>query len=249
MHWDYILLLAILGVLVPWRSAVRVRELLDGPALSSFERILVYLSTIAFQWIAVALILWRCMAHRVPLAEIGLAFPHPARAIFVAIGLSFILIINQVFGVRRIAGLPRENRGIIVKLSEKLLPRTPKEAWFSIFLIFTVAICEEFIYRGFVELIFTKLFANSVLLGVVLSAAFFASAHLYQGRKGIITTFVIGLIFSTVRIWTGSLASSIVVHFFVDLSAGIAAYKFLPFREDSVVAISLLCWHRTTIRP
>ncbi|MHB8754800.1 MAG: CPBP family intramembrane glutamic endopeptidase [Candidatus Acidiferrales bacterium] len=239
MHWDYILILAVLAVVVPWRSSSRIRALLDGPELASSERILLYLSTIAFQWAAVAVILWRCRAHNLSWAALGMVLPHPFRAIAVAVGVSAVLIFNQIYGIRRVAALPCEDRGLVAKLAEKLLPRASNEIFFAILLVTTVAVCEEFIYRGFVEAIFANVISGSALAGAVISAALFSLAHLYQGRKGLVTTFAVGMIFSAARIWTGSLLPSIVIHFAVDFAVGLAAMKFLPLRRDSVVLAAL----------
>src|SRR6185437_12195487 len=248
MHWDYILILAILAVVVPWRSLDRIRELLVGPGLTSSERILLYLSTIAFQWAAVAVILWRCLAHHLSWATLGVALPHPVRSLTAAAGVSITLVFNQVYAVRRVAALPYESRGTVPKLAEKLLPRASGEAWVGLLLVFTVALCEEFIYRGFVEAVFAGAFSGSALAGAVIAAAFFSSAHLYQGRKGLITTFAVGLIFSAARIWTGSLLPSIVIHFAVDFSVALAALKFLPLRQDLLAIYAFHLPERRCVR-
>jgi membrane protease YdiL (CAAX protease family) len=52
-------------------------------------------------------------------------------------------------------------------------------------------------------------------------------AHLYQGKRGLITTFVVGIILVSVRIWTGSLLPVIVAHAAIDLVAGLYASKIL----------------------
>ncbi|HEV2616123.1 MAG TPA: type II CAAX endopeptidase family protein [Candidatus Acidoferrales bacterium] len=239
MHWDYILLLAILAVLVPWRSLSRIRELVAAPQLASSQRMMLYASTIIFQGAAVAVILWRCSAHHLSLAAIGVAFPPPLGSIIGAVGLSLILVLNQIYAIRHVATLPHEGRGVVAKLAEKLLPRTKNEAVLGTLLVLTVAICEEFIYRGFVQTVFTTFLAGSAAAAAVISAAFFSSAHAYQGRKGLITTFAVGVILSAVRIWTGSLFPSIIIHFAVDFSVGVAALRFLPFRGDPLALISL----------
>jgi membrane protease YdiL (CAAX protease family) len=114
------------------------------------------------------------------------------------------------------------------------LPRTSIEAWVGLLLVLTVALCEEFIYRGFIEAIFASTFSISILAGAVISAAFFSSAHMYQGRKGLITTFAVGLVFSAARIWTGSLVPSVIVHFAVDFSVALAALKSLPLGPEPI---------------
>jgi membrane protease YdiL (CAAX protease family) len=233
MHWDYILLLAVLAVFVPWRSSSRVRALLDGPQISSSERIQLYLSTMAFQWLAAAVLVWRAEAHRLPLANLGIALPHLWRAVLVGAVVSLVLVLNQIFGLRRILALPAQQRGILPRLAEKLLPRSRVEMFVAVALVISVAICEEVIYRGFVQTVFQDALSNSVVGGAAVSSLFFSVAHLYQGRKGIVTTFVVGLIFSAARVWTGSLVSSVFIHFCVDLSAGIVAARFAKYESSA----------------
>ena len=231
MRWDCVVILVILGAFVPWRSRARVTMLLRSGALASADRINLYLSTIAFQWTASAIILWRCAAHGLQRSALGLLLPDVSRALVATASISALLVLNQVFGVRRLAKIPLEKRGMMAQLAEKLLPRTKSERYFAITLVVTVAICEEFIYRGFIQTLFQQTL-SSALAGAAISAAFFALAHLYQGRRGLLTTFVVGLIFSAVRTWTGSLWPSIFIHFATDLSAGVASSRLLTPAES-----------------
>lgn len=224
MPWDYIAILAVLAVIVPWRSTARVQAMLRSPVPP--PRIGLYLSTMVFQWGISAILLWRTQAHGLRFAQLGLAVPNEKRAIIAAASLSAALVLNQIFGVKRLRSLPAERRGLIPQLAEKLLPRNRREVVIAVALVITVAICEEFIYRGFIESVFEQAFA-SVFAGAVISAAFFAVAHMYQGRRGLVTTFVVGLLFSAARIWSGSLLPPIVMHFAADFTAGAAASRML----------------------
>lgn len=226
MHWDYIAILAVLAIIVPWRSSARVQMLLDSETLAQGERTALYVSTMIFQWGVSAIILWRARAHGVSVAQLGLDVPNLKRGLLIAIVFSALLVLNQVFGVRRIATMPPEKRGLIARLAQKLLPRSWSEIVAGVALVGTVGVCEEFIYRGFIEAIFQQAFA-SVVVGAVISAMFFAVAHVYQGKRGLVTTFIVGLIFSGTRIWTDSLMPSMVTHFAVDLSAAVAASRML----------------------
>ena len=226
MYWDYIAILAVLAVIVPWRSLARVQALLDSETPASGERVALYVSTMIFQWGISAIVLWRALAHGVSAAQLGLDVPNVELAIAVAAVLSALLVLNQVFGVKRIAGLPPEKRGLIARLAEKLLPRSRSEIIVGVALVATVGICEEFIYRGFIETIFEQALASAIA-GAVISAVFFSVAHIYQGRRGLLTTFIVGLIFSAARVWTHSLMPSMIIHSAVDLSAAIAAAKML----------------------
>jgi membrane protease YdiL (CAAX protease family) len=70
------------------------------------------------------------------------------------------------------------------------------------------------------------------------SAALFAVGHLYQGRPGVMMTFLLGLIFASIRVWTGTLIPCVMVHLVVDSVAGIAGPKLLQ-RADSLRMLSL----------
>jgi membrane protease YdiL (CAAX protease family) len=226
MHWDYIAILVLLAIVIPWRSTTRVQSLLESAEFGSTRRMALYLSTMVFQWALAGIILWRSAVRGLSEAQLGLDIPNVQRAITVTIVLSVVLVLNQIFGIKRLARVPLGERGMIGRLAEKLLPRSRREAFVGIGLVVTVAICEEFIYRGFVEGIFQQSL-RSVIAGAVISALFFAVAHLYQGRRGLLTTFAVGLIFSAARVWTGSLLPSIIVHFVADFSAGVAASRML----------------------
>ena len=56
LHWDFLLILLVLAVVVPWRGMSRVQLLLSSTSFSSSERIALYGSTIAFQWLGTAII-------------------------------------------------------------------------------------------------------------------------------------------------------------------------------------------------
>ena len=88
LPWDFIVILIVLAIVVPWRGAVRVRALMRRDALTSVDRIALYASTIAFQWLATGIILWRAVAHGYRLADLGLSLPSPWLAAVVGVGLS-----------------------------------------------------------------------------------------------------------------------------------------------------------------
>jgi membrane protease YdiL (CAAX protease family) len=86
------------------------------------------------------------------------------------------------------------------------------------------------LYRGFVFMAFVRLIVNFWLpnaAAAILSSAWFSLAHLYQGRRGIITTFVVGMVFVLIRMWTGSLIPAITAHIGIDLVVGIYAPRIL----------------------
>ncbi len=232
--WDFALILLLLGVFVPWRGAVRIRKLFRQPQLTAADRLALYASTIAFQWFASGIVLWRATARNISLSELALALPKPGLTIIVAAALSALVVTNQIVAIRRLSRMPPERHGFLGQMARKVMPQTLVESLAFVALVATVALCEEFIYRGFVEAIFENA-AGSAFFGVVASAFFFSIAHLYQGKRGLGTTFLVGLIFAGIRVWTGSLIPTMAAHFAADLCAGLIGARWLrlPQRQAS----------------
>lgn len=194
------------------------------------DRLALYRSTILLQWVLACLVGWRCAARSVGLEELGLTTGDSRQVAWVTIALTCFLCLNQVIGLRRIARIPPEQRGSLFAITAKIMPRSNSEMLAYAALACTAGISEEFLYRGFVFTAFVRMFVNygpPNALAAILSAGWFSLAHLYQGRRGIITTFVVGLIFATVRIWTGSLIPAVAAHVGIDLVAGICVSRFL----------------------
>ena len=107
------------------------------------------------------------------------------------------------------------------------MPHNSIEALVFVALVSTVALCEEYLYRGFAFAAFQRAAGGSMFLAAIGSSALFALGHLYQGRRGLRTTFIVGLLFAAARIATASLIPSIAAHFVTDLAAGLAGPRIL----------------------
>jgi membrane protease YdiL (CAAX protease family) len=232
MHWDFALILLFLGLAVPVLGRRRVRQLMQMPSTTKMDRISLYASTLAFQWIAAGVIIWRTNAHQIRASQLGLAIPNPALAVSATAVLAALILLNQILGLRRLATQPEKIHGILPQLALKLFPQDDVERLAFFALVTTVAVCEELIYRGFVQRVFQDWSRDSAIVAVIGSAVFFALAHLYQGRRGLVSTLTIGLLFSTIRAWTGSLLPCVVAHFIADITVGMLA----PGRVRAVIA-------------
>ncbi len=236
MPWDFAVILLVLGVFVPWRGAVRIKQILARPRLDTTDRLTLYASTLVFQWLAVGVAAWRCHARGVTVQQLGVAFPEPELTAATALALSFLLAANQFYSLRRVARLPPERQGFLHKMARNVMPQNALEALAFIPLVSTVALCEEFLYRGFVFAVIRNAARDSLLIAALASSALFALAHLYQGRPGLASTFLVGLIFAASRIATGSLVPSILAHLLADLMAGLYAPRLLTARATPAPA-------------
>ena len=182
-----------------------------------------YVSTAAFQWIGTAVIVWRAHARGISSADMGLAMPKPALTFAVTVGLTTLIAFNQLFSLKHLATQPPEAQGIMWHLARKVFPQSGLERAVFSGLVLTVAICEEVIYRGFAQRAFENWSGGMVAAGIVGSALLFGVAHLYQGRRGLVATSVVGLLFSAIRAVTGSLGAVMIAHFATDTMAGFLA--------------------------
>jgi uncharacterized protein len=223
MHWDFAFILLFIGVVVPWMGRRRMRQLFKMPSTTRLERLSLYASTIAFQWITTCVILWRTASHGIHPPELGLAIPSAELTWTVSILLSGLILANQIVSLRRITTHPKEMRGLLPDLASKVFPQDAVERLVFIALVSTVAVCEELIYRGFVQYVFQSWAGGAVIVGIAASALFFGLAHLYQDKRGTASTVVIGAIFSAIRSWTDSLVPSVIAHFLADLVVGLFA--------------------------
>ena len=225
LPWDFVAILLVLGIIVPWRGGVRMRALMARPQVSSAERISIYVSTIAFQWFAAGITTWRVIARGWSLDLLGLSPGSPASGIALGAAMAVVLGALQFASLRQLSRLPPEKRGHLYRIASKLMPQNLTEALPFVALVCTVSLCEEFLYRGFAFAIFQDLGGESTAVAIAGSSALFAAGHLYQGRRGVANTFVLGLLFAGARAWSGSLVPSIVAHLTVDLVAGLAGRR------------------------
>lgn len=235
MPWDIVLIFFVLGVLVPWRGRVRLKQLLAKPRVESSERLALYASTIAFQWVAVGIAGWRAWAHGFTRQELGLTVADPlAAAAFSIVGTGLIVAL-QWLNLRRIGRSTSPVRAPLQALAQRILPQSPRELALFFALAVTAGLCEEFLYRGFAmaSLRHVDLPAWSVVL---ISAVLFGLAHLYQGRGGFAGTLILGLLFGFARVSLGTLLPVVAWHIGVDLVAGIAGPRYLVSKAQSVEA-------------
>jgi membrane protease YdiL (CAAX protease family) len=233
MHWDFALILLFLGTAVPWLGRRRVRQLMQMPQTTKQDRLLLYASTIAFQWLAVGIILWRTSARRISLASLGFQIPNAGLVALVSTLLAALVLANQLVSLRRISRGTGGTQGILPELAKKVFPQDSSERLAFFAVVITVSVCEEVIYRGFAQHVFRNSLRGSALAGILGSAALFAVAHAYQGRKGIAATFIIGMIFAAIRTWTGSLLPPILAHFVADFTAGMLAPERFRLLRDA----------------
>ena len=205
-------LLKIIGLLllllaVPVFSIVTFRrpEILDVP------RKALYASAVFSSWLLAILIAAIELLEQRRLG--GFSLPHAsdlARWTVLIIGISVGAMLAEV-ALQKFGLWPEES-----PLVRRLMPDTPGEKLWCIFLLSpTAAICEEFVYRGFL-LSLLRALLDSTGWAVAIASAAFGLAHPYQGWRGMARAALLGALLAWPVLRLGSLAPSIAAHFVID---------------------------------
>jgi uncharacterized protein len=227
MPWDIWLIFLVLAVVVPWRGRIRLKQLLAKPRVESKERISLYVSTIAFQWIAAGIAAWRAWAHGYTRAELGWGTgPNLFRSVIAAVCGTVVLAGLHWLNFRRMGSLLDKLPARVQAMATRILPQSAQERMPFLALAVTAGCCEEFLYRGFAMAVFARA-GFPIWASVVVSSVLFGVAHLYQGRGGLVGTGILGLLFGTFRALTGSLLPVAAWHAAVDIVAGLAGPLYL----------------------
>jgi membrane protease YdiL (CAAX protease family) len=202
----------------PFAGRRRYRRLKAEVATNPDARIRHYRRGIAGEWLAVGVVVVIGLLAGRDLGSIGLRTGSDARAamndvLAVAIVLGASAVIFRFGGSNIRALLRRQARGFI-----ELLPRSREERLTFGALAITAGVCEEVVFRGFGIAYVRWLWpAASQPFIIVVTAAAFGFAHLYQGIRGVLLTGLVGAYLAWLTLSTGSLLPAIVVHALIDL--------------------------------
>ncbi len=132
------------------------------------------------------------------------------------LGLGLLLLVSATVLVSVLGGHPHgssPNQAITY-----LLPQTPIELVLWLVLSVVAGICEEAVYRGYLQVQFTAL-TRSVPAGILISAAAFGAAHSYQGLGRALVIAVSALLYGAFAHWRGTLRPGMFAHSLQDALA------------------------------
>jgi CAAX protease family protein len=104
-----------------------------------------------------------------------------------------------------------------------LLPIGPMESSLWIVVSIIAGLCEELVYRGYLQ---RQLWAliQSFPLALLLQACIFAAAHIYQGWKPALITGFYGIAFGLLAAWRRSIIPGAMAHSLIDIIGGFARH-------------------------
>ena len=210
-----ICVLAVLGVWAYWGStrSDQMRAAANPDRVSFYTRILL------FEWFMFAVVVLGVRLNGSPLRTILGDRWRSVREVLRDIGIAgaFWIVFTtvlSVFGSHRSATSSRAVQFI--------LPQGGLETTLWIALSITAGICEETLYRGYLQRQFTAM-TKAVPLGVLLSAAAFGLGHSYQGLAGAIRITLGGVLLGILAHWRGSVRPGMIAHAWGDFFAGVLA--------------------------
>jgi uncharacterized protein len=115
-------------------------------------------------------------------------------------------------------------RTAVLGRNVSMLPHRGIELTLWIALSVTAGICEETIFRGYLQRQFMAL-TKSAPAGILLSAAAFGAAHAYQGFRMVILIGLYGTMFGILAYWRGSVRPGMIAHAWQDSLNGVLAAR------------------------
>jgi len=213
-----------------WHTAVLIAVLLSASLngirgrhpLAAHGKLPQYLWTIAWEWLLVGFV-WLGIRKRIRLRDlIGGRWATAEDVVLDLVYASafwFCALVVLGAGAKLMhmdrAGTVQEMRrqiGFLIPES-----RIELSVWFGLCL--TAGFCEEVIFRGYLQRQFAAM-GNSMLAGVLLSAAVFGASHGYEGAGRMILIGIYGLMFGLLAWWRKSLRTGMIAHAWHDAIAG-----------------------------
>jgi membrane protease YdiL (CAAX protease family) len=187
-------------------------------------RVLFYLTTVVWEWLLVGYVLVGVRLHHTPLLEVTGARWTRARDVFRDIGIALafwiaaLLVLALVAHLLHFQGMKQNVRFLAPDGSTEIA------LWIAVSV--TAGICEETIFRGYLQKQFIA-WTGNVPAGIFLSAAAFGVGHIYQGAKAAVVIGVYGLLFGVLAWRRGSMRPGMITHALHDTVSGLAV-KLLP---------------------
>jgi len=178
--------------------------------------------TLAWEWGLAGIAFWGLRMKKTPLRQMLGEKRRGAREFFIDAGVAAVF---WIFSMLVLASLGLLLRGLHLESAQKqisqLAPSTLTEGAVWIALSISAGICEEFLFRGYLQQQFARA-SGRVWVGVLVSSVLFGSAHGYEGIAGMLMITVFGALFSLLALRRGSLRAGMIAHGWHDIFSGIA---------------------------
>ncbi len=199
---------------------------LPGAAAHVSPRLAGYLFAIAAEWLVVFFIWlgsrWNGASLRMLVGDVAPAWRSILRDLGLAI--SFLIVANVVLGLEG-ALLTRILQGPSQATMRAFLPQGGMESAVFLLLTVTAGLCEETIFRGYLQRQFTG-WTGSAALGIALQAILFGGYHAHLGWFSVTTNTVGAILYGALAVWRRSLRPGMIAHFMGDAVGGLILARY-----------------------
>jgi membrane protease YdiL (CAAX protease family) len=203
--WHTLGVLVLLAMLALLLIYVRM-----GSTAARISHIPLYLLVIVCEWAIFAFVLWK--TDRGFVAYVMRVFANP-RALRWDIPLVLVLSSILIFGSPFIVDLLGESGWVS---TQGMLPKGRFEIAVWVLMAVTAGMCEETIFRGYLQQQFAG-WTRNVVFGVMMQAVIFGLCHAYQGWKNMTLIFVWGCVFGFFAWLRRGLRTNVIAHTALDI--------------------------------
>ncbi len=213
--WHCGLLVAIIAAASVFGSMQSAKSTMTSHHLANYG------VTLAWEWALAGLAYWGIRLRKTPLRQV-LGERRRGLSEFLidlaAAGLFWIfslLVLAALAVILNLFHLESAQKQI-----SQLAPASLAEAALWIALSVSAGICEEFVFRGYLQQQFARATGRR-WVGVGVSALLFGTAHGYEGIAGMLMITIYGALFSVLAIKRGSLRAGMIAHGWHDSFTGL----------------------------
>ncbi len=191
------------------------------------HRVRGYVISMAAEWLIFGFIAMGPRWHGPSIKALAGRFSPTLRSVALDLGIAaaYLLVANYLLaGLGFVLGHFMKS-GVAEALKNGLPHTTLEDAVFMLVAL-TAGICEETIFRGYLQHQLTGWTRNAGA-GIVLQGIAFGVAHAYQGTSQIVVIACFGCMFGWLAWWRKSLRPGMLAHFIQDAIGGIALAKFI----------------------
>ena len=206
--WHTVVVLAAIGLLV-FRGRIQAEQM---RAAINPDRIHLYKRILLTEWLTLGLVLAGVWLRGQSLLTVLGKHWRSAREVLRDVGIGLLFLIASI----TVSSILGSHRGAADQATQFLLPQGGSEIALWILVAITAGICEEGIYRGYLQKQFTALTRN-VPAGIVFSALLFGLGHSYQGWARASGIALMGAMAGALAYWRRSVRPGMIAHAIQDV--------------------------------
>jgi membrane protease YdiL (CAAX protease family) len=224
MIWTTILA-GLIGIIYPKYFLLTYKKTNNSIKRDDKYRLIDYKQTISIFWGLTVLIFINFFMTQLPQLNL-----YPILTIIGAVFLISVLLVSAI--QYKSSNITSDN---FLSVKDKMkdiyhyLPKTQREFDWFIVLSISGGICEEMIFRLF---LFEFINENAnLLIAFVLTNIIFAITHIGSGKQNIISSFILGLLFSAIYYFTDNIWIAVLLHIAIDINGGTLGYRMFKFEQ------------------